>query len=81
MKKTSLRLLGLTVVFVLTILTTASAAPYDCTVQCLDGTYWQGTTSTLQECCGQFGAICGSYGGATWERPGGSLRPCPSIAP
>jgi hypothetical protein len=80
LKKTSLRLLGLTAVFVLTVLTTASAAPYDCTIQCLDGTHWQGTTATYQECCAQFGAMCNSYGQATWERPTGLRFPCPSAA-
>ena len=81
LKKSCFRILGLAAVLVLTMLTTASAAPYDCVVQCLDGSSWQGTTSTLQECCAQFNALCGSYGSATWERPTGGLRPCPSLAP
>jgi len=81
LKKSCFRILGLAAVLALTMLTTAGAAAYDCIVQCSDGTSWQGTTSTLQECCSQFNSICSSYGSATWERPGGGLRPCPSAIP
>lgn len=77
--KKLLRAACLSSAFVLAFVATASADG-NCQIQCANGTFWSGTTSTYFACCEHFGTLCGYDGEATWDDGSGWPLYCPSIS-